>query len=73
MKEESNLDVDSGSNFLSQHGRHKEKMEVMDPDSVSVLHIFSNGFSEYAVDFLVCRPGFFAEVQLAWVIVEDRP
>ena len=48
-------------------------MEVMDPDSVSVFHIFSNGFSEYAIGFLVCQPGFFAEVELAWVIVEDRP
>ena len=73
MKKKSNLDVHIGSYFFSQHGRHKEEMEVVDPDNISVLDIFSNGFGEYAVGFLVCRPGFFAEVQLAWVIVQDRP
>ena len=73
MKEKSNLDVHIGSNLFSQHGRHKKKMEVMDPDNVSVFHIFSNGFSENAIGFLVCRPSFFAEIELAWVIVEDRP
>ena len=73
MKKESDLDVHVGTNFLTKHGRHKEKMEVVDPDNVSVLHIFSNSFSEYSIDFLVCRPRFFAEVQLAGVIVENRP
>ena len=54
MEEESNLDVHIGTKFLSQHGWHKEKMEVMDPDDVSVLHIFRNDFSKYPVDFHVC-------------------
>ena len=54
VEEESNLDVHIGTDFLSQHGWHKEKMEVMDPDNISVLHIFGNGLSKYPVDFLVC-------------------
>lgn len=73
MEEESNLDVHVGTNFLPQHGRHKEKMEVMDPDNVTFLYIFRNSSGEYPIDFLVCRPGFFAEVQLTRVIVEDGP
>lgn len=73
MKEESNLDIDIGTNFLSQHGWHKEKMEVMDPDNVSVLNIFGNSFSEYAVRFGVCRPGLLAKVHFTRVIVEDGP
>ena len=54
MEEESNLDVHVGANFLSQHRWHEEKMEVMDPDNVSVRDVFSNGFGEQPVDFLVC-------------------
>lgn len=73
MEKESDLDIYIGTNFFSQHGWHKEKMIIMDPDNVSVLHIFSNGFSEYPIGFLVCRPRFFAEVYLTRVIVEDRP
>lgn len=53
VEEESNLDTHVGTNFLSQHGWHKEEMEVMDPDNVSVLHIFGNDFSKYPVGFLV--------------------
>lgn len=48
-------------------------MEVMDPDNVTFLYIFRNSSGEYPIDFLVRRPGFFAEVQLTRVIVEDGP
>lgn len=54
MEKESNLDVHVGTNFLSQHRWHKEKMEVVDPDNVSVLDIFGNSLSKYPVHFLVC-------------------
>ena len=54
VEEESNLDIYAGINFLTQHGWHKEKMEVMDPDKVSVLQVFRNGFSKNAVGFYVC-------------------
>lgn len=73
MEEESNLQVHIRTNFLAQHGWHKEKMKVMDPDDVSVFDIFGNGFSKNPVGFLVCRPGLLTEVHLAGVIVEDRP
>lgn len=54
MEEESNFDVHIGTNFLSQHGWHKEEVEVMDPDNVSVLDVFGNGFRKYPVSLLVC-------------------
>ena len=73
VEEESYFDVHIGTNFLSQHGGHKEKMKVMDPDEVSILHVSSNGLGKYAVGSLVCRPGLLAEVHLTWVIVKDRP
>lgn len=48
-------------------------MEVMDPDDVSILDIFSDGFGKDSVGFLVCQPSFLAEIHLTRMIVEDRP
>ena len=48
-------------------------MEVMDPDNVSILDISSDSFGKDSVGFLVCQPGFLAEIHLTRMIVEDRP
>ena len=54
VEEESNLEVDVGANFLSQHGWYKEEVEIVDPDNVSVLDIFGDRLRKYSVGFLVC-------------------
>ena len=48
-------------------------MEVMDPDDVSILDISSDSLGKDSVGFLVCQPGFIAEIHLTRMIVEDRP
>jgi hypothetical protein len=58
MQEESDLDVLlTISNLLAKHFREEHEVIIMNPDQISILDFFRNGFGKKAVRFLVCLPG----------------
>lgn len=58
MQEESDLHVFLAiSNLLAKHFRKKHEVIIMNPDQVSILDFFRNGFGKKAVRFLICLPG----------------
>ena len=74
MQEETDLDVGLGlSNLLSQHGRQKHQVVVVDPDQVAILDFASYRSSKKPVRFFVRVPCRFVEGDLTRMVVEERP
>jgi hypothetical protein len=74
MEEKSDLDIFLAiPNLLAKHFRKKHEVIVMDPDQVSILDFFRNGFGKKAVRFLVCLPGRFVECNFTWMVMKKWP
>lgn len=71
MQEEPNFDVLFAiTNLFSQHLRKQHEVVVVDPDQISILDFFRNGFGKESVGLLVSLPGRLVERDFTRVVVE---
>lgn len=71
MEEKPNLDIRLAvANFLPEHGREEHQMVVVDPDQVTIFHIFRNGLGKEPVGFSVCVPSRFIKGDFAGMVME---
>lgn len=71
MKEPADLDI-LLSSLAKQRGQ-KHQVVILDPDEITILKNFFNGFSEKFVDLLIGFPPLFIERDFTRVVMEQGP